>query len=459
MAHAEGKNRVITIVTVHGTGDTADSAEGAKWFQRGSAFAKRLQDDLSARGIESEIIPHLWSGANSSTARERAAQALARTIKGLSNAHQRVHVVGHSHGGNVAIDAACMLGWTARSRLTRLASISTVGTPFLQAQITSTERVGAWVFLALIALSVIFFPVLFAYIASEGLAALAGWWRALIAFAVAVLTLPLALAGVARVSRISRRARGDTDVFSLWHPADEAISFLQQLDQSQIEPFPRWSLFRASRAGGITWGVRSALATAPVIALTFFAWPLIVSLAAWLDPCGCLAETLPRNLSDTVESYPLFFALAMAVLLAAVVFLGVYALYRLLAGLAADMWLRKSLNRMVGGALKGLAFGRDGENRIGAVATRTHYFATKEQVLDGDAAKRMSEAAEQATRRLFDKYRASVFRIGADPTETLRDISQDAMTWDSLVHTTYFDQPETSAAIADHIASTVASAS
>jgi hypothetical protein len=29
------------------------------------------------------------------------------------------------------------------------------------------------------------------------------------------------------------------------------------------------------------------------------------------------------------------------------------------------------------------------------------------------------------------------------------------MTWDSLVHTTYFDQPEVAAAIGDHIARTV----
>ena len=59
---SEGK---VAIVTVHGTGDTAEGADGTKWFQRGSTFSQRLLQHLSGQGINGEIVPHLWSGANS----------------------------------------------------------------------------------------------------------------------------------------------------------------------------------------------------------------------------------------------------------------------------------------------------------------------------------------------------------------------------------------------------------
>ncbi|MBI3437852.1 MAG: hypothetical protein HY054_04240 [Proteobacteria bacterium] len=64
----------IAIITVHGTGDTANGPDGEKWFQRGSGFSERLKRDLSAQGVEAEIVPHLsgayaaTNGTNASTA-------------------------------------------------------------------------------------------------------------------------------------------------------------------------------------------------------------------------------------------------------------------------------------------------------------------------------------------------------------------------------------------------------
>ncbi len=40
----------IAVVTVHGTGDTAASPDGPKWFQRGSAFSDRLKQRLARDG-------------------------------------------------------------------------------------------------------------------------------------------------------------------------------------------------------------------------------------------------------------------------------------------------------------------------------------------------------------------------------------------------------------------------
>lgn len=40
-------NKRVGIVTVHGTGDTAEGGDGDKWFQNGSAFAQRLKARLA----------------------------------------------------------------------------------------------------------------------------------------------------------------------------------------------------------------------------------------------------------------------------------------------------------------------------------------------------------------------------------------------------------------------------
>jgi hypothetical protein len=72
--------------------------------------------------------------------------------------------------------------------------------------------------------------------------------------------------------------------------------------------------------------------------------------------------------------------------------------------------------------------------------------------LGGEVAQRMSENSAAASQRLFDKYRASLFSVEADESNAVNQLTQDSMTWDSLIHTTYFDQPEVAAMIGDYIA-------
>src|SRR5689334_6477103 len=150
--HGAGKP---VIITVHGTGDTAKGPTGDKWFQNGSVFAGRLKEALGRRGVDAEIIPHLWTGANSANARENGARSLTKRIRQLAKEGRDIHVIGHSHGGNVANDAACMLSWHSKQRKPKLSSVTTVGTPFFRTHVTVSERVGAWAFVIMTWLSIL----------------------------------------------------------------------------------------------------------------------------------------------------------------------------------------------------------------------------------------------------------------------------------------------------------------
>lgn len=452
---SEGK---VAIVTVHGTGDTADSADGAKWFQRGSQFSQRLLQHLSSQGISGEIIPHLWTGANSAWDRERGANKLAARIRGLYNNYDTIHVVGHSHGGNVANDAAVLLKWGLRRNAARekFDSLTTVGTPFFNVRTGTPQRLAGMLFLLIAWASAVVFPLIAALliwgaVTGENLMGMSSQQAELTAAAIYVLVvgpcvlfmLNMSRQGIRRILRPKTGGRTRTTIFSLWHQNDEAIAFLQRVEELKLEPFPRGSMFRGSRGAAIAVGVLAVL-------LIGFLNPLLYSFGRG-DLFGMMEGIADEDITSNIVVMTM-----MSLLLAPAIFTLVYFAYRwLVGGFVQEVGARGSMNRFVGGVMRGVAMGRDGDQLLYGVSPRSHTHTTQEMVLGGECATRMQEGANGAAGKLIDKYRWALFTVGGDTSASLTALTTDAMTWDSLIHTTYFDQPEVAAAVGDHIARTV----
>jgi hypothetical protein len=99
------------------------------WFEEGSQFVERLLARLRSSGLDAEIDPLLWSGANSINDRWDAAQSLANRLREQQERDQNVRqvIIGHSHGGTVAM--------LAMQRLWRRPPVLiTLATPFMEAQ-------------------------------------------------------------------------------------------------------------------------------------------------------------------------------------------------------------------------------------------------------------------------------------------------------------------------------------
>ena len=102
-----------TVVVVHGTfsGKAADGPP--RWYEPGEDFCRRLDAELESRGSAARCWRHLeageahfhWDGANDWLSRRRAAVRLREQVRGLIAKGWEVHLVGHSHGGNVIFDA------------------------------------------------------------------------------------------------------------------------------------------------------------------------------------------------------------------------------------------------------------------------------------------------------------------------------------------------------------------
>ena len=114
------------VYFVHGT-----FASGAPWTAADAAIGTAIAGALRADGLEPVFQRIEWSGANTVAARCDAIADLEACLDRIFaiNPHRRVLLIGHSHGGSVAIKAAERF-----ARCDGLAVI-TLATPFIIAQV------------------------------------------------------------------------------------------------------------------------------------------------------------------------------------------------------------------------------------------------------------------------------------------------------------------------------------
>ena len=138
------------VIVVHGTfaNPPRESGFGSsplQWWQSGGSFTKALDVALHRRGSTARCHASFdlddlarwdsrpswfgWSGDNSEVERRRGAYDLAAYIRALQNDERigTIHIVAHSHGGNVVRRALRYLNRPQR----KLGSVVCLGTPFL----------------------------------------------------------------------------------------------------------------------------------------------------------------------------------------------------------------------------------------------------------------------------------------------------------------------------------------
>lgn len=112
------------IVLIHGT-----FATDAPWTRPNSWFGQSLAEALARRSIASAELTFIdWSGGNSHTARITGSRALAAHVNALGlEPDDSCYLVGHSHGGNIALHAIVHNDATRE----QVDGVVTLATPFL----------------------------------------------------------------------------------------------------------------------------------------------------------------------------------------------------------------------------------------------------------------------------------------------------------------------------------------
>lgn len=132
-----------TVIIVHGTWAAPEPGK-SRWYQpvagvpAAQPFTAKLDAALQERGSPARCWAHTtqgdqvfqWSGANSWIERTRAASALGDYVAKLQNQGWRCHIVAHSHGGNIVVEALPKI-MTVPSANRPLGKLVTLGSPFM----------------------------------------------------------------------------------------------------------------------------------------------------------------------------------------------------------------------------------------------------------------------------------------------------------------------------------------
>jgi hypothetical protein len=141
-----------TVIIVHGT-YAAPKPAVSRWYQwaegvPATEFITKLNDALQKRGSAARCWAHCsqadqgfhWSGENSWIDRTRAASELGNYVLKLRKEGWLCHIVAHSHGGNVVLEALPQIT-TALPSSACIGKIVTLGTPFMDTMSPILQRI------------------------------------------------------------------------------------------------------------------------------------------------------------------------------------------------------------------------------------------------------------------------------------------------------------------------------
>lgn len=490
---------MATIITLHGTGATGLEA-GDRWWQRGSGFEAHMRELLEGADGTLNFQPCIWDGANRETSRRQAAKALLARMREHEKREEAYALIGHSHGGSVI--AMALLEAAGRpSEYSRLSCWITVGTPFIRFErlgwtFSKLSTAGKTAYLALLFVCSFLFifsniHVLFPeYVQARSI----GWIVAVmeVAFFLVAFAPFFLFVAVQRV-RLSRRLiqyrgaqlRSAKHAFgaqwmALYHANDEAVQSLSVLRQSRIDFFPKDFAVQMLTVGMLCIAPAVMLALATSQEATSAAAGLI---SKWEPGMANLAERTRGDAALDVRGYfwnlyiwmfvVLFSGIFPAYILqkwsgivinysgVAVVDILIYiALLGVIVGLLFAEFLlvllvaRKCagylstglsgvLNRLTWRQVTKSAFGNDtlGEHAAGA-DTHPAWLVAGRPPLPRELGDEISDASNVAASAAIAKFRGALqFRSGDNAISLGRSLFADVLTWEELVHTSYFNVP------------------
>ncbi|MGR9045122.1 MAG: esterase/lipase family protein [Gammaproteobacteria bacterium] len=147
-----------TVIVVHGT-FSEKNADCSNWYAPKQSFCAQLDRQLQTAGSTARCWKHLkpdedffhWDGRNDWFSRTRAAVRLRRQVHRLVSDGWVVHLVGHSHGGNIIIEA--IMNRSRRVRSWFNGRVVLLGTPIYSSshnyQLRKLFRLTVWLLLSL----------------------------------------------------------------------------------------------------------------------------------------------------------------------------------------------------------------------------------------------------------------------------------------------------------------------
>lgn len=417
------------VFTVHGTNDAQPESRGQLWWQAGSSFEAQLARELELRGVSGvEVIPHHWSGANSDADRLAASRALAKRIQNAARASRPVALLGHSHGGNIVMEAVTQ-GRTGR----HVSRIATFGSPFFHRKLKAVP----WLIAAFqILLGVFITPIMAGYTLLVLQSTSGPRIEAALLFSVVGLFGIASLyAGARKIFRKrlqhwnARRTISPEHWLAIHSPRDEAMKVLEAAGALK----PRYVTVESARRS-----LDAFAALAGVIGtMAIFGW----FGGYFLEPIAGKIHSGQYGFATLVDfSFLLLVPVAFAAIAGAI---------RLVARLGGASAYASVINLLIHAGVVGAAYGGDdafhltGVSRVPPVVPSVRELPIVARDLGGIDDRAIFEAAH----KVYDGIVATEEGGIGDPDLMWKRLS------DALYHNAYMRDEQVAAAVAEHLAS------
>lgn len=448
------------LLTVHGTFAGSLENEGKHWWQRGSQFAGRLQSGIAAKtGVTPQVLPFHWAGTNSEFDRMIAGRRLAAVMRHLEKKKRPYHLLAHSHGGNVIVEAVSRFTRIGRKKKF-LQSVTTFGTPYFRRCLKPMSK--GFLFYRAMLLAAIFAASLYILGAAVvttivdgvrdgtmnvgfviGMIIGLGIFGAIVFVPTLLLWRSVAPAArnKARFIKGVRKDGLDRRWLALWAKRDEAIGLLM-----------RATAFKAQFVSSRSMGRTLVRASATIAALAIIMLPLVVLLFApnlYQSTTEEIAKDTQARLQNLETYRPAAYFAVVLFFYALPLFAALHLILSFLFQLGpqhASAWF---LNQTIVGGIRTGMFGDDANFALKGVSRTPEKLdvVTKEldsTDLDGFADEDALEAAKLFYKELVEIEKDGV--TAADPAGVWSRLS------DAICHNGYFIDESAVTAVVDHIA-------
>jgi len=459
---------MATIMTVHGTGATGPE-EGQAWWQKGAAFEHHIRELVEGDDGKLNFERLIWDGANSEASRRKAAASLLSRMQSREAASESYCLIGHSHGGSV-IAHALMLG---KQPLPNLSRWITVGTPFISCRqswllFSRLGTLGKTAYLAFLT----FYSILLLGIgdaAYKDQRMPMGAKLAILFFLFVVPVLIVYIIARRRTSRRVPRSRKLTSMMSnyaarwlpLWHANDEAIRGLESVKRLRFSFFSRdfavplfslASLFAVP--GAILFVSVSGSAMSRIFPLlrdyignrggyvqngelVGGGTNIIINTGAMIEALYGVTKHL--GASEAVASSAILLGLPASLFLASLIV--TYTTIGVASVLSNG--LARILDHLTWRQIRQSAYGADviGESGLGAGTSPT-WLGQGSPALPSALQAEISRVSDAAASRSLSKFRSGLSELAlSDDRGTRTEFLTRYLTWEELIHTSYFGVP------------------
>lgn len=429
-----------------------DGSDSIPWWQHNGVMSNHISDNLeTCDGSTLEIKAFEWAGHNDEDVRSYSATILTKYLRSLKEYYDSIHIVAHSHAGNVILNA--MTYRFVKNDFDKIDSITTMGTSFFQKRSPSLpDLFGIFGTICIVATVIFLLPVWNAlYILDKG-----NGHFLMFTLVMSAVMISFLWDSVSFFRRRFFKSRQIDKFFkngkwkNIISEHDEVYNLIKYATENQENMLPRWFF--------------SKFFVASVIRIFFYCVVFVlacISFAAFSSIWGGYSnfEEIVNQIvvnfgtsdvqNQTRSPERQYFDMAINFALSPVL---LFLLTIVFLGVAMDLFLYRLINSTIRASLRQVVTGENILDPMSGVTAFLDGFSEK-RFLDSDLSMELKLKADEALAERAPKTRSLILSyFEHQDIKDAKEKFKEMITFEELIHNSYYDHKEIRGIIINNIA-------